>query len=468
MFLLTKAFKLRDKANTKLADKSFLEHLEDLRLMVTRIVVTLLIATITCYALKDTLMDLLRRPIVVVWEQNQQARLPQTINPDTWEKAKRASHYSSVLSEKAKASYFAQFDNPKLSFYAQCAGYYRAARSLEPHEKRLQFIQNLPNISEKEKKFTLDLLKDETLLPDAKVDAKNNVIYMRSLKPTETFMLSLKLAFFAGIIVSFPFILVFILQFVLPGLKENEKKALWPALAIGFGLFLSGVFFCYFMVLPKALEFFYTYSGSMGVENEWRIGEYIIFATQFTLIFGLAFELPVVVMTLVKIGILDYDIMSRTRSYAIVSIFIIAAIITPTGDALTLCMLTAPMTLLYEICIWFAYFTSKKELEQEAAEMANYHSLLESAPGSLAAGHNRNRDHDTEYFSKSPEEQTDSEGEELDDGVSDSEDDSEQETIFNTIRAPYDPFADEITPGAKDEDDTDAEEPKEETPKDLS
>ena len=227
MFLLTKAFQLRDKANPGEHEKPFLEHLEELRVCITRIVVTLLVATGACFFLKDNLMDLLRRPIVVVWEQNQQARLPEKINPDTWEKAKRASHYTTGLSAEAKVAYFAQFDDEQLPFYSKCAGYYRAARSLSPHEKRQKFIQTLPGITDEEKFFTLELLNDENLLPSAKVDAKNNVVYMRSLKPTETFMLSLKLAFFAGVIVSFPFILVFVLQFVLPGLKDNERKALW-------------------------------------------------------------------------------------------------------------------------------------------------------------------------------------------------------------------------------------------------
>jgi len=190
--------------------------------------------------------------------------------------------------------------------------------------------------------------------PSAVVNAKGDVVYMRSLRPTETFMLAIKLSVFAGIIISFPLLLYFILQFVLPGLKEHERKALWPSLIVGFGLFLLGVFFCYFVVLPKALDFFYTYSGGLDVENEWRIGDYITFTTQFTLIFGLAFELPVVVMTLVKIGLLSYQTMNNTRAYAVLTIFVVGAVITPTGDALTLSLLAAPMCLLYEMCIWLA------------------------------------------------------------------------------------------------------------------
>ena len=109
----------------------------------------------------------------------------------------------------------------------------------------------------------------------------------------------------------------------------------------------------------------------MGISNDWRIGEYISFATQFTLLFGASFELPVVVMVFVKLGLLSYEIMSKTRSYAIVAIFLAAAVLTPTPDAMTLCLMAAPMIILYEICIWLAYFDRKKARireEQEARE----------------------------------------------------------------------------------------------------
>jgi sec-independent protein translocase protein TatC len=203
------------------------------------------------------------------------------------------------------------------------------------------------------------------------MDSRGNLRLMSALKPTETFMLSMKLSFFAGIIVAFPLLLMFVLQFVLPGLHANEKRILWPSMLVGFGLFLSGVLFAYYAVLPRALLFFYEWSGNLGVSNDWRIGEYISFATQFTLLFGLSFELPVVVMVFVKLGLLTYDMMSKTRSYAILAIFVTAAVITPTPDAFTLILMALPMLVLYEICIWLAWFDRKKSRlaeEQEARE----------------------------------------------------------------------------------------------------
>jgi sec-independent protein translocase protein TatC len=131
--------------------------------------------------------------------------------------------------------------------------------------------------------------------------------------------------------------------------------------------------FAYFAVLPRALTFFYEWSGSLGVSNDWRIGEYISFATQFTLLFGVAFELPVVVMVFVKLGLLTYETMIRTRSYAIVAIFVTAAILTPTPDIFTLLLMAAPMIILYEICIWLAWLDRRKNRireEEEARERA--------------------------------------------------------------------------------------------------
>lgn len=370
MFVLKKLFKLRENGgavgNT---EKPFMEHLEDLRDVIVKVVITLLIATIGCYIFRSTLMDVLRRPIEQVWIEQQEQKLPETISPDLWEQAKKAADVTKGLTPEQKTSFFEQFDNEKLRLYAQTASYYRASLQIADLEKRQHFVDNLPQVDE-ETKTLLTTLLDEEMLPSAATNAKGDVVFMRSLKPTETFMLAMKLSLFAGIIISFPFLLYFILQFVLPGLKANERKALWPALIIGFGLFLFGVLFCYFQVLPKALDFFYTYSGGMGVENEWRIGDYITFTTQFTLIFGLSFELPVIVMTLVKLGLLSYQAMSNTRSYAVLSIFLVGAIITPTGDALTLSLLAIPMCLLYEICIWLAYFNQKKELAAEAEEEA--------------------------------------------------------------------------------------------------
>jgi Tat protein translocase TatC len=186
---------------------------------------------------------------------------------------------------------------------------------------------------------------------------------MQILSPTEGFMMAMNLTLTTAVILSFPLLMYFILQFILPGLKAEEKKVLWPALAIGAGLFLTGVSFAYFVVLPRALEFFYSFNKDLGFSNVWRVNEYTKFASRFVLLFGIAFELPVVVMGLVKLDFLNYKLMSTTRRYAIVVIAIFAAVVTPTPDPGTMLIMAGPLYILYEICIFLAKMIEKKDRE---------------------------------------------------------------------------------------------------------
>jgi sec-independent protein translocase protein TatC len=179
---------------------------------------------------------------------------------------------------------------------------------------------------------------------------------LQSLGVADSFTISLELAFYGGMVVSFPFLLWFLAEFVLPALTPSEKRVLFPAAMIGFGLFLLGVSFAYFVVLPQTLEFFFQDAKSMSWQPTWTVREYYSFTTQFLIAFGLAFELPVVVLLLVKLGIVDHDTLRRTRAFALVVIFVVAAVITPTSDILTLLLMGAPMYVLYEICIAIARF----------------------------------------------------------------------------------------------------------------
>lgn len=195
--------------------------------------------------------------------------------------------------------------------------------------------------------------------PLAQVDPER-AANLQSLGVADSFTISLKLAFYAGFVLSFPFILYFLAEFVMPALTAREKRVLLPASLAGFGLFLIGVTFCYFVVLPQTLAFFFNDAKAMNWQPTWTVGEYYSFTTQMVIGFGLAFELPLVVLVLVKIGILDRATLQRTRAFAVIVIFIVAAIITPTSDVLTLMLMGVPMYLLYELCIFIAWFMERK------------------------------------------------------------------------------------------------------------
>ena len=396
MFFLKKLFQIRDQSNPE-AEKPFLDHLDDLRITLTRIILTLVVATLVCYAFRNQLMDVIRHPVEQVWSQTQSSALKE-LNPrpsvETWEKAVQIANDSIGLNEAQRKHFekYAHTDDPDFSFHVLSAFHFRIALAVDP-EKREKYVATIPDLSEQQRKQLKALVKGN---PNAQLDAKGRMVLMQSLNPTEGFMLSVKLAFFAALVLSFPLLLYFLLQFILPGLHKKEQKALFPALGVGFLLFLTGVLFAYFIILPNVLDFFYNYSLDMGIQNDWRIGYYISFATQFVLIFGLAFELPVVVMTLVKLGILSYEMMRTTRSYAILAIVVIAAVITPTPDALTLGLLAGPMYILYEICIWLAFFLDKKQTAREATEEKERAERLLVTPAAAPAIASRSDSEDSD------------------------------------------------------------------------
>ncbi|HEY1082393.1 MAG TPA: twin-arginine translocase subunit TatC [Prosthecobacter sp.] len=209
------------------------------------------------------------------------------------------------------------------------------------------------------------------------IDAARNILINTDV--AGPFMMAVNVSLIAAVIASFPLLLIFLLQFILPGLKASEKKLIFPAIAIGTGLFLGGASFAYWVVLPRALIFFAEFAQSVGAKQMWELGAYITFTTRFILVFGIAFELPVIVMALVKLDFLNFRIMKSTWRHAIVAITLFAAVITPTPDVLTLMLMSGPLYILYGICVTLAYFMEKKdrqaypeyyaELEKDQKEM---------------------------------------------------------------------------------------------------
>jgi sec-independent protein translocase protein TatC len=192
-------------------------------------------------------------------------------------------------------------------------------------------------------------------------DLDQRVGSLKALGITDSIVISFHIAFYAGIVISFPILLYFLAEFVLPALTAVEKRFLFPAIGASFGLFLLGVLVCYFWLLPKTILFFFRDTESLGWAPTWTVQEYYSFVTKFVLGFGLAFELPVVVLALVYFKLITYRFMARTRPYAVVLIFVLATIIAPTPDLLTLIAMALPMCLLYESCIWIAWFMERRK-----------------------------------------------------------------------------------------------------------
>ena len=178
---------------------------------------------------------------------------------------------------------------------------------------------------------------------------------------TEAFFIEIKVALAAGLLFSCPFVFYQIWRFVAPGLAGGEKKLVLPFVLCATFFFIGGAYFCYQIVLPVAFQYFIEQYGSMGVTPAIRIGEYFTFFFRMVLAFGATFELPVFTFFLVRLGIWDYRFMLRSFRYAIVVIFIIAAMLTPTPDIINQSLLALPMLALYVLSIGVAYIWRKAE-----------------------------------------------------------------------------------------------------------
>jgi len=176
---------------------------------------------------------------------------------------------------------------------------------------------------------------------------------------TEAFFIEIKVALAAGVLFSSPFLFYQVWRFVSPGLSGSEKRLVLPFVFCATFFFVSGAYFCYRIVLPVAFQYFIEQYTSMGVTPAIRIGDYFSLFFRMVLAFGLTFELPVLTFFLVRLGICDYRFMLRSFRYAIVVIFVLAAILTPTPDVINQSLLALPMLALYALSIGVAYVWRK-------------------------------------------------------------------------------------------------------------
>jgi len=207
--------------------------------------------------------------------------------------------------------------------------------------------------------FFRDLLATVIQRPLVGVDP-SRASSLQSLGVADSMTVSLQLAFYAGLILSFPILIFLLAKFLFPALKPAERRLLLPVSAFGLFLFLAGVLFAYLVVLPGTLEFFFRDAKSMHWTPTWTVREYYSFTTQFLIAFGVAFEMPMVVLALVKLGILTAEKLRKTRSAAIIVIFTVAAFVTPSPDLVTYLLMGGPMVILYEACIWLACWVEPK------------------------------------------------------------------------------------------------------------
>ena len=190
----------------------------------------------------------------------------------------------------------------------------------------------------------------------------------------EAFFTQVKVALWGGLCVAFPFMAYQLWRFIAPGLYKHERKAFWPFLIATPFMFILGAGFVYYLMLPRAIRFFLGYenqggNGTIPIELQARVGEYLDFVTTLIFAFGFCFELPVLLMLLGRVGIVTSKGLAGFRRYAIVAVFAVAAIVTP-PDVFSQLSLAVPLVGLYEVSIWGVWFMERNRAKKEAEDAA--------------------------------------------------------------------------------------------------
>ena len=311
--------------------KTFLEHLEDFRWVLIKSIVALFLAMLLCLFAANYVVQIIKWPLT---------RAPVG-HPGT--------NQTIVVS----------FGSNHLGHFQLTA---EQQRSLALGTNRFVSIQVEPLTLGANRVLGWRVNDD----PRAIADAQRMNIELINLSPAGGFVVAFQVALYGGVVLASPFIFYFIAAFVFPALKIRERKHVYRGLVVGVGLFLTGVAFCYFILMPVALAASQMYSHWLGLGAfQWRAEEYISFVCKFLLGMGLGFELPVVVLTLVKIGVLDYQMLSKARRYMIVINLFLGAILT-TPEILTQLVMFVPLQLLYEITVWIAWYWDRRDRKRAA------------------------------------------------------------------------------------------------------
>jgi len=327
--------------------KSFLEHLEDLRWVMIKCAVAVLVCMCLCLVAANQAIDILMHPLREAKIAVSEAMIDKALKAGTVQPTVQIQFGGEQLETVVGTNLFESFGT---KFHVTNDV---VALRVVPRRSGDEIILGLEPADEvRDRKPPVDLPK------------------LSPRSPLTPFMLALKTCLFGGIGLASPLVFFFIAQFVVPALHRHERKYLGWGIFIGSGLFAVGVVFAYFVIAKMMLMASVTFTDWLGFSASiWIIDDYIGVMLKLLLGVGLGFELPVVLLTLVRIGILDYPKLSALRMYAWVAILILAAMLTP-PDVISQVMMGVPLFVLYEISVWISWFWYRKEQREEAAEEA--------------------------------------------------------------------------------------------------
>jgi sec-independent protein translocase protein TatC len=169
--------------------------------------------------------------------------------------------------------------------------------------------------------------------------------------PTEALFASIKVSFLAAVLVSLPVVFYQFWKFVEPALLPKEQRWGIPIFLLAGGLFALGLVFCNLVILPLVIDFFVSFGLDRDITPQLSVGTYIDFNVKFLLVFGCAFELPLILTILARIGVVSAQVLAKYRKHAILSALIVSAVVTPDATLFTMMLMAVPLMVLYEIGI---------------------------------------------------------------------------------------------------------------------
>ena len=420
----------------KSEEKPFLEHLEDLRMTLFKIIVATVLGAVVCLALSTKIFGLLKAPIGNSPLTGKYARIvygqtPALAPPDA------PSETDPAQGHQVKPSALQPQPGTRVVVTGPLGGFIMLARDLFIFSREGLSLLNRPAAKKKESpppdrptrvSASEGIYKDKVrvkwkassgatsysvwrssssgsalLMGETKdksyddksaavdatyyywVKAKNSdgtstfsssdsgwrkglpVVRIMETGPTKGFMVVIKTSFLCGLGITLPLNIFFLAQFVLPALTRKEKKYVTPSFFIGGVLFAIGLLFGYILTLPLAIRIFVEINERYGIENVWRMSEYLGTVTKLLIANGIVFEMPLLLIVLVRIGVLSVTTLRKKRRHAVGIILVVAAMLTPM-DAATMFMLAIPMFVMYEACIWISWFLMKKKRQREEEE----------------------------------------------------------------------------------------------------
>ncbi|MGE3316070.1 MAG: twin-arginine translocase subunit TatC [Planctomycetaceae bacterium] len=331
---------------------SFGEHLEVLRVHLWKALVGLILTVIVTLYYGDVLIAVIREPIESALHRHGVAATDDTVQGfDFWKYLKSffgGEPYPEPVPvpEESESD---KVDTSRLRIELHPSDLAKALHSYDPGR--------YPQVAEKadEGRISIPIYAPEFReFRQAAVDLHRPV----TLNVQEAFMMYMKVALIGGLILASPWVFYQLWLFVAAGLYPHERRYIYYYLPVSIGLFLGGAAFCFYVALPVVLDFLLGFNRMLGLTPQIRISEWVSFVITLPLMFGLSFQLPVVMLFLERISILSVAVYRANRRLAILAISIVAMVLTPTADPGSMMLMFVPLVLLYELgilmCSWHA------------------------------------------------------------------------------------------------------------------